>query len=152
MRNLIISVAVRKPYTDYAERLFASVQEFGYYGKAECSYKGWIDEYPPQSRTHHDSLYGFKTWAFEWGFQNGYDNILWLDSPCYLLEDPYPIFKQIEEDGYYLISGADKLWQHVNNKTLKRFKLNREEIKSKDWRLLSGSFIGFNKDTLLNGR
>lgn len=130
-KNCIISVAVRTPYVLYQQRLVDSCRQFG----TDILY--WTDRYPEGSRTHHESLYGFKIYAFLEAFKQGYENVLWLDSPAYLLSDPAPIFEQIENDGYYLISTETPLWKHVNNRTITEF-----GITPMDWKLLSGSFIG----------
>lgn len=140
-RNLIIDVACRQPYVKYQQRLIASCNQYFPY------YKFWTDEYPPGSLTHQESLYGFKIHAFNWAFKRGYDNVLWLDSPAFLLADPMPIFEQIERDGHYLITGEIPLWQHVNNRTAQHFGMTQEAIKRGEYKLLSGSFIGFHKDS-----
>jgi hypothetical protein len=140
-KNLIINVACRKPYTAYQQRLIASCNKFHPF------YKVWTDEYPPGSLTHQESLYGFKVHAFKEAFRLGYDNVLWLDSPAYLLDDPLPIFNQIEADGHYLINGEIPLWPHINKRTADHFGMTNEAIKRGDYRLLSGSFIGLHKDS-----
>lgn len=137
-KNLIISVAVRKPYTDYAVRLKATCEQFG------VEHKIWIDEYPPGSRSHHESLYGFKCHAiFNAMFEEYYDNVLWLDSACYLTSNPDIIFRKIEREGLYLIHGDDMLINYINAPVQSGY-TPIYNTPSENSRLLSGSFIGVN--------
>lgn len=142
-RNCIINVACGGKYPDYQKRLIETCDKFG------VNILHWTNSYPPASRTHHESLYGFKVHAFEVAFTQGFENVLWLDAPCYLLADPAPIFEQIEADGHYLISGEDPLWKYYNNRCEEFFHVSREEVKKYDYRLLSGSFIGMVPDSNL---
>lgn len=143
MKNCIINVACREPYTNYQVRLLDSIQ-----GRP-VDVISWTDKFPVESRTHHESLYGFKVYAFKHAFKKGYTNVLWLDSPCYLLVDPTEIFEQIEKDGHYLISTEDSLHKYVNSRTLRRFGMTREGVQRGEYKLLSGSFIGLNQNSPL---
>lgn len=140
-KNCIISVATRH-YTIYQKRLIETAEAL------EVPIIYWTDKYPPGSRDHHSSLYGFKIYAFRHAFGLGYENVLWLDAPCYLLSDPTEIFKEIETDGHYLIN-TSPLWKHLDRRTCNHFKLNVTDIKHRGYGLLCGSFIGFRKGSEL---
>lgn len=139
-KNCIISVACRQPYTDYQKRLIETAEAL------EVPIIYWTDKYPKNARDHHDSLYGFKIYAFREAFEMGYENVLWLDSPAYLLSDPEAIFSQIEADGHYLVSMPVPLWKHLNKNICNVFKMPVAEVMNTGWELMCGSFIGLNKN------
>lgn len=136
--NCIINVAGRTPYVEWQQRLIQTCNQ------QSTRILTWTDAYPAKSRTHHQSLYGFKYHAFEYAFKLGFENVLWLDAPCYLLHNPAPIFRQIEMVGYYLIGTETPLWKHCNNRTLQLTNYVRDDLTKTAYPLLSGSFIGLN--------
>ena len=127
MKIAIINVSMNKPYTNYQERLKRTCSEM-------CSYASqlfWTDELPPNSRTHKESMYGFKAHAFQYAFDLGYDVVLWLDSPTVIKKDIQFIFDKINEDGYFATETHTKLFQYCNDRTLAYFGISRDEVKAK---------------------
>lgn len=59
-------------------QLAYSIEKFGY------DMMFWTEEYPPGSRTHYESLYGFKVHAVKAAYVAGYRKIVWIDTACIL--------------------------------------------------------------------
>lgn len=134
MKSCIISVATGG-YVNWQKRLIESANKFNQ------DIITWTDIFPPGSRSHHESLYGFKPWAFQYAFGLGYDAVLWLDSPCFLVQPLDVVWKEIEGNGYALIHGDDLLKNYMHERSINEFGPAGE-----DDRLLSGSFIGLHRD------
>lgn len=141
-KNCIISYATGENYLAWQLRLMQCSQFEGY------DFFWFKDQLPYGARPHKESLYGFKIYAFKEAFKKGYENVLWLDAPCIIQRDPSPIFEAIEKNSYYLVHGEDMLIRHTNDGPLNFENLTRNDIKN--WRLLSGSFIGLKNDYLGN--
>ena len=138
-KNCIINVAMREPYTNWQKDLIESSGPW----KDVCDLITWTDELPPGAKPHNESLYGFKFWAFKYAFEQGYKNVLWLDSPCTILKDPTPIFQKIEADGHYFIKDADPLYKWIDDRTINSYPgMSRKLFVDQDYRLFSGTFIG----------
>jgi hypothetical protein len=150
-KNCIINCAVREPYECWSKNLKQTAEEWS----DKCDFIQWVGEFPPGAKTHHQSLYGFKWHAFDYAFQKGYKNVLWLDSPCSVLSDPTPIFEQIERDGHYFVRDEDRLWRWIDDNTLLHYgkdqfpdaSTHRSLLREQDWRLFSGTFVGLRSDT-----
>lgn len=46
----------------------------------------WTNEYPPESPTFEQSLYGFKVYAVNYAGRMGYKRIVWIDTACIVHE------------------------------------------------------------------
>lgn len=102
----------------------------------------WRDLLPPGSPSHADSPYGFKTFAIDDALSRGYTSVLWLDSPAYAVaQSVAPLFESIEKNGYYAMSHIDPLNNWINDRTLERMAVGRDDID--DYNLPSGSCYGF---------
>jgi hypothetical protein len=103
------------------------------------------DFFPPGSRPHSDSPYGFKVQAIKAAYEMGYTSVLWLDSPAYAVkEDISPIFEKIEKEGHYAMSHIDPLENWVGDTALSAYGYDREILKGLN--LPSGSCYGFRID------
>lgn len=102
----------------------------------------WRDLFPPGSRPHTESPYGFKIHAIKHANEKGYTSVLWVDSPAYAVQkDVSPIFEKIEKEGYYAMSHIDPLINQVGDTYLKFYRMKREKLDG--FNLPSGSCYGF---------
>jgi hypothetical protein len=53
----------------------------------DADHFAWTDCVPPYSRSHKESLYGFKIQAVKYARVKGYRKIIWLDTAC-ILQQP----------------------------------------------------------------
>lgn len=84
MTDLIfLSVAFGVQYIEQQTRLRKSI----YYTEETAARKFWVNEYPSGSKTHKESLYGFKVHAIRHALERGFRRIIWLDTAC-ILQQP----------------------------------------------------------------
>lgn len=145
MKRAIINVAIGEPYTEYQANMIESVKKFS----PQINLITWTNELPPGSKSHADSMYGFKMYAFKYAFEQGYDSVLWLDSPTILKKDISYVFDIIEADkhGEFAIATEAKLYQYCNQKTVNYFNVSRQKMKDDEWLLNYGFIFGFTKDS-----
>jgi hypothetical protein len=77
---IFLSVAFGEQYIEQQKRLHNSLMQF--YTPAQHIMH--CNGYPPNSRTHKESLYGFKVHAVRRALNWGYKRIIWLDTACVL--------------------------------------------------------------------
>lgn len=75
-----LSVAFGPRYIEQQTRLHQSLQAI----HPEAKHFAWTDTYPPGSRLHKESLYGFKPHAVQYALDQGYNRIIWLDTAIVL--------------------------------------------------------------------
>jgi hypothetical protein len=145
MKRAIINLAINEPYISYQKNLIQSIKSL----MPDIPLITWTDELPPGSKSHSESMYGFKVWAFKYAFEQGYDSVIWIDSPVLLEKDISFLFDVLEADknGEFSISDDPKLYMYSSEKTINYFKLTRQEIKDKKWDLNYGQIYGFTKDS-----
>lgn len=95
MARAIVNVSNRK-YWRGQDRLLQSLK-----GKTDAEVLPFRFESQVGAKKHSESMYGFKPLAIEKAYNLGYRQLLWLDASMYVLRDLEPIFKQIEQDGYF---------------------------------------------------
>lgn len=71
-----LSVAFGPRYIEQQTRLHQSLQAI----HPEAKHFAWTDTYPPGSRLHKESLYGFKPHAVQYALDQGYKRIIWVDT------------------------------------------------------------------------
>jgi hypothetical protein len=76
---------------------------------------------------HADNPYAFKVFALEAAIKAGYESILWLDSSAYAVGDVSPIFRLIEQDGYFFHPDGNMLGVWSNDRLLEYYGLTRDE-------------------------
>lgn len=102
----------------------------------------WRDIFPPGSRPHSESPYGFKVHALKYANDKGYASVLWIDAPAYQVKkNVSPIFDKIEKESYYAMSHIDPLINQVGDTYLKFYRMKREKLEG--YNLPSGSCFGF---------
>lgn len=117
-KNCIINVGIGGWYPNGTQRLIDSTESY----RNGIDILTWQDILPPGSRSHAESNYGFKTYAFREAFNQGYENVLWCDSSIYAIKDIAPVFERLNEYGYYFIdngfslaeTGTDRLLDFEN--------------------------------------
>lgn len=85
---IILSIAFGYRYVVQQRRMVESAQRTN----PGVDVAVWTDEYPPGSRSHSESLYGFKVHAVQWALERGYKRIIWLDTACVLQHSIEPWF------------------------------------------------------------
>jgi hypothetical protein len=82
----------------------------------------------PNKKYDEKNVYNAKAAAFEEAILQGYDQILWLDSPVVAMRDVSPIFEKIEREGYLTLqNGYYTCAQICNDTCLEYFKVTRDE-------------------------
>jgi hypothetical protein len=121
-----------------------------YYGIQERLFKSFtgIDKVKIRGKKfepHEKNPYAFKIRSIETALISGYTQILWLDSSCYAVNDPAPIFDIIEKKGYFMEQAGHMAGNWTNDRTLEYFKISRN--KAMKIQMYSAGFTGINFDT-----
>lgn len=98
----------------------------------------WTDELPPGAKSHEESLYGFKVHAVKYAREQGYSNILWLDTAM-ICQHPVDYYFE----GFHpltAIKDDTPLEQTISDKAM-RYYGNPEII---GYHLVGGSLYAFN--------
>jgi hypothetical protein len=112
---IFLSVAFGEQYIEQQYRLTGSIMQI--YPNASLTF--WYDGYPYGSKTHHESLYGFKAHAVKSALSEGYKKIIWLDTAC-ILQKPVDYWFTLNQP---VLAARDdnKLKGLVSDKALKHF-------------------------------
>lgn len=106
----------------------------------------WTNEMPPGALSMNDSLYGFKPWAVQYAWDQGYKNVMFFD-PAIILMKPIDFYQEkVKEFGVCCARDDNKLNPFVYDKALDHFGVSRKDIT--DWHLVGGSFYYFDFDEL----
>lgn len=145
MKRAIINVSIGSPYVQYQQRLKNSLAEM----MPDVKALFWTDELPSGAKPHSESMYGFKMYAFEEAFRQGYDSVIWLDSPTVLHRNIDFVFDILESNlyGELVVSTESKLYQYCDERTIEHFQITRQYVKDMDWLLNYGFVFGFLSDS-----
>lgn len=102
----------------------------------------WIGEEALGSPKHSDNPYAFKIHAIDKAIEQGYTQILWLDSSCYAIKNLEPLFDVIKRDGLLMQDSDCMLGDWTNDETLSYFGIERETAKQIP--MFSAGFFGLN--------
>jgi glycosyltransferase involved in cell wall biosynthesis len=138
---VIINVGVGHWYPRGTDRLVQTLAEQGW-GGAVLS---WRDVYPDGAPTHEQMPYAFKLRAFDLAREQGFKKILWLDSSAYALAHPWPLFRKMDERGYYFWTSHDSCAPWCNDRSLDYFGFTREQARGIP--MLAGGCIGLHVDS-----
>lgn len=131
-----LTVAVDDPrYIEQQERLIQSIEKF----HPEAKIFRWTNEYPPESKTMAESMYGFKVHAVNHARSQGYWKIVWLDTACILVDRVDDYFEMTNNYGVVAVEDANKLKQYCHPNAWEWFK----EPVNDDWHLVGGSLFVF---------
>lgn len=113
---IILSVAFGERYIEQQTRLHQSITE-QYRGTTQ--HMPWCNTWPPGSRTHKESLYGFKVHAIKYALNEGFKKIIWLDTAC-ILQQPVDYWFTLDQP---VLAARDdnKLKGLVSDKALRYF-------------------------------
>lgn len=112
---IFLSVAFGERYIEQQWRMKESILDI----YPEATINCWDNAYPPNSRTHKESLYGFKVHAIKYALFQGYTKIIWLDTAC-ILQQPVDYWFTLSQP---VLAARDdnKLKGLVSDKTLRYF-------------------------------
>ena len=99
-QRCVTNVSVGSWYPRGQDRLRRSLSDVGFDGNLLL----WSGEYPPGCPTHQEQPYAFKVAALEMAIHRGMGATLWCDGSVWFIRDPSPLFKQIEENGYWIMT------------------------------------------------
>lgn len=132
---IFLSVAFGKQYIFQQMRLRNSILAI----YPDANIKEWTNEYPPNSRHHLESLYGFKPHAVRWALDQGYKKIIWLDTACIL---------QSKVDHWFnlglpvlAVKDDNKLYKLISKKAIDHYDVPSKLVK--EWHLVGGSLYVF---------
>lgn len=163
-KRCIINVSIGKQYTDFQQRL---IQQFNTeFHSSDIDLITFSDTLPIGSRSHEESMYGFKMHAFQSAFNSGYESVIWLDAGVVLkskhtMDVFFTLLESSQNGAFTMVEGIgekDKFHKNimevylsnfVNDKTLNYFNLTREFIDQEKWLLNYGFLFGFTKDSLI---
>lgn len=132
----IINVSIGGRYPKEQERLRASLQ-----GRFHGTTLMWSEF--PNEHYNTNNPYNAKAAAFEEAIKQGYQKILWVDSPVVAMRDVSPIFEKIERDGYLTIrNGSYNCAQTCSDACLEYFNVTRDEAENMPEH--AGGLIGIN--------
>jgi hypothetical protein len=102
-------------------------------------------KFPPNSRDHISSPYGFKVHAIEYALQQGATQIIWLDASAWAITNTDEIFAIIKEKGYYFWQCGFTADQLCHDKCLNYFNITRDE--AQQMTCIAGGGFGLNFET-----
>ena len=141
MTHCIVNVGVGGWYAKGTARLRRSLIEHGYPGAILT----WEDSLPPGSPSHQDNPYAMKVYAIEHALEQGYRQVLWLDSSVWCIRHPKFHMQEIDLKGYYLFHSGFNCGQWTNQACLDHFDVTREQADSIP--MLASGVLGVNFDT-----
>lgn len=135
MKQAIVNLSTPQ-YRKAQTRLVNSLKGYG----IPCfDYRSEIDIDSP---LHRDNPYAFKIYAIQAILKAGFSQILWLDSSCYAIKDPAPIFDIIARKGYFMEEAGHVAGKWANDKCLEYFGLTRDQ--AMEIPMYSAGFTGIN--------
>jgi len=137
--HVVISCGTNAPYPEWAKKSFFKHRD----EHLNYSFRTWVDEYPKGSRSHDQSPYGFKVFAFNWALSEGYTHILWIDSAISFVSNPQPIFDFINNEGFFCVADSTGNLKRACRHDLFAYH-NLTPDQTEDWHFMGGSVIGFN--------
>lgn len=103
MRRVAVNVSTGTTYRALQGRLNQKLQEYG-----NCEIKLWSDPLPKSWTPHKEVPYAFKKHAI-YASMGDSNLILWLDSAILPLRSLEPLWKQIEDVGYFVPANGNMM-------------------------------------------
>ncbi len=126
-------------YIEQQERCNASIRAV----YPDANIKSWTNEYPEGSRTHRESLYGFKVHAVKWAMQQGYKKIIWMDCACILQKEVDYWFCLNEKYAVVAAKDDNLLKNHISDKYVAKYLDCISAETWSNWHLVGGSLYVF---------
>lgn len=136
MKRAIINVAVDSWYPRGQERLENSLKLQGFKGDVIK----WTNTWPKGCPPHPVLPYGFKSYAYQYAVEQGYESILWLDCSCWAIRPLEPLFEEIESKGHIFSFEGWYAGQWLKDSALETLGVTRDEALKIE--LLGGMFMG----------
>ena len=150
MKTLLISWA-NKGREDYPKALKRNIKEALKHYKGDVAYYSddaafevvegiKINPSPTGLPSHKDTPYGFKPFLFNKAFEEGYEQVLWLDSTIVVEADLEPIFKLLNKWGVLAFHNlGHNLKEWISDAAINTTGLNIEE----DPKQIMACVVGF---------
>ncbi len=122
MNRRIISLGVGHTYPDLLARLEKSLGAVG-----ETATRRLCRDYPDGCPTLSEIPFGFKPWLFWEAYQQGCDQVLWLDSQVFTQRPLDPVWEKVGSDGHFFIGDAWNCGQFCSDAALEPLGITREE-------------------------
>lgn len=126
------NVSFGQRYVQTQERLRDSILKI--YPSAKLFF--WTDSFPPNSKTHEQSYYGFKVHAVQHAREQGFKKVVWIDT-CAILNNPIEPLLEVMKDGFFVIRDENKLYRFTGQWFRKLYRIDPT------WHLLGGSIYIF---------
>ncbi len=95
------------------------------------AWKLWYDDYPEGCPPHRDNPYAFKIHALQRAIDAGFRYILWMDTSFQPIGSIEPLWKHIEEHGWFAAKQGDSvLGAWISDGALMRTSRTRDELMS----------------------
>lgn len=130
---IFTSVAFGPAYVEQQTRLHKSICDH----YSSDHHIAWTDTLPPGSKSHSESLYGFKVHAVAAAVSKGYHRIIFLDPAC-ILQHPINYWFGLNLP-VIAVKDDNKLNKTIGAKALKYY--SNPDIR--DWHLVGGSLYVF---------
>jgi hypothetical protein len=88
---------------------------------------GFVGENTVGAPPHLENPYAFKIYCIDKAIDEGYTQILWLDSSCFAIKNVKPIFDEIDKAGYIMQEAGHWVGTWTNDFTLNYFGISRDE-------------------------
>jgi len=123
-KNCIISFANQSGnYINRLARLSESLRN----NSEGIDFISFIGEGSLGCERHSVNPYGFKVEAFSKVFEQGYKNVLWLDTSVFAIKRVHKVFEDIEANGYCFQKAGHLVGTWTNDFTLNYFGITRDE-------------------------
>lgn len=90
---------------------------------------GFIGEHSVGAPRHIENPYAFKIYAINAVREQGYNQILWLDSSVFAIKNVQPVFDEIDKDGFIMQEAGHYVSDWCNDAALAYFKLLRQDAR-----------------------
>ena len=131
MNRAIVNLSTKK-YAKGQQRLMNSLHH-----KTDADILFYEKEYQVGAPKHQDMQYAFKPYALDKARNDGYSLVLWLDASMYVLKSLEPIFREIEETGYFFQNSG---WVNERWTTPEQ----EEYFGTNEGRMISSGVVGLN--------
>ncbi len=122
-KNCIISFANSKSrYVAGVARLSESLRN-----NFDGTFLAFIGEETIGAPLHSVVPYAFKVYAFRKAIESGFENILYVDSSCFAIQNVQPCFDEIERDGFLFQNAGHLASTWINDFSLNYFGYTREQ-------------------------
>jgi hypothetical protein len=139
MKKAIVSCGIGGRYPGLLLRQVQKCQEFC----PQYKHLFWLNCYPPNSRTHDESRYGFKVHAIREAINQGYEQVFWMDSAIYPIAPIERMWEETKKIGVFSGKDGSLLSDCSFPKVLKYFGREYEEVRNKGLTICGGSFYCF---------